>query len=92
MFKLPFTKPKPQSLPLELEKLEARKRKPMSQNQRLIVALQKAGPAGVPGWQLSRICPRYSTRFSEFRRDGYNILTLRDGAHFRYVLRGDDVK
>ena len=53
------------------------KSKPLSQTDRILIAIRKSKQHGVPNYELSRISLKYSSRIAELRRDGYNIIAIR---------------
>lgn len=55
------------------------KNKPMTQEQRILTLLRKAGSKGVANyeWPQNRIL-RASARIGELRKDGYNIYCVRE--------------
>lgn len=77
------------SLALDVERIEQRTQRPMSDHQKVLVALQKAGSTGLTGIQLGQVVPRYSTRISDLRRDGHVIVHVQEGRTHRFVL-GDE--
>lgn len=77
------------SLALQLERLKLRKPRPMTDTRRVYLALQKAGGDGITGSQLGRMVPRYSTRISDLRADGHDILCVRHGRECRFYLRDE---
>lgn len=74
------------NLLLALENLR-RTQRPMTDTRKIYVALRKAGSAGLTGVQLGKMVPRYSTRISDLRREGHNIIHIQDGRTHRFVLR-----
>jgi hypothetical protein len=65
-----------------------------TQEQRIFTAIKNSHqPSGVTNWQLSRIALNYTMRVSELRKDGHNIIAVRDklpngkaSNTFRYYL------
>ena len=58
-----------------LEKLTGRK---LSQEQRVLRTLIKADTFGVTNYQLSRLALKYTSVVSELRKDGHNIVCVRE--------------
>lgn len=50
-----------------------------SQEQRVYEAIKASKqPRGVTNWELSKIALNYTMRISDLRRDGYNVVAVRD--------------
>lgn len=59
----------------------------MTQSEKIVAALEKAGDYGVTNVTLNRIAFRYSARLAELRKEGHQISTLYIAPGlFRYVL------
>ena len=58
-----------------LEKLTGRK---LSQEQRVLRTLIKADTFGVTNYQLSRLALKYTSVVSELRKEGHNIVCVRE--------------
>ena len=48
-----------------------------SQSSKIIKELKKAGTQGLTNYQLSGISLKYSSRITELRHDGHNIIAVR---------------
>lgn len=59
----------------------------MTQSEKILEVLEKAGDYGVTNVTLNRIAFRYAARLHELRREGYLVSTLYIAPGlFRYVL------
>lgn len=75
----------------------AKKQKPITQSERILLQLRDAGKRGVPNYKLAEYNLGYRGRITELRHDGYDIYCQRQTVNgkasgiWRYYLReGDD--
>jgi hypothetical protein len=53
------------------------KNPPLSQTERILIAIRKSKQFGVPNYKLAQLSLKYSSRITELRQDGYNIVAIR---------------
>lgn len=58
-----------------LDKLMGKK---LTQEQRILMALIKAGTFGLTNYDLSRLALKYTSVVSDLRKEGHNIVCVRD--------------